>query len=105
LDAWSPSNPDSDIPKLQSTDINWEQRFSTYYVENVSYLKLRNVQLGYSLPRELSQRIKMERMRFYVTGQNLLTITSKNFTGVDPETPGFGYPIPASFTLGLNVSF
>ena len=105
LDAWSPSNPGSDIPALQSIDINWEQRFSTYYVENVSYLKLRNIQLGYSLPREISQRIKMERMRFYVTGQNLLTITSKNFSGVDPETPGFGYPIPASFTLGLNVSF
>lgn len=105
LDAWSPSNPGSDIPALQSTDINWEQRFSTYYVEDVSYLKLRIIQLGYSLPRALSQRIKMERMRFYVTGQNLLTITSKNFSGVDPETPGFGYPIPASFTLGLNVSF
>lgn len=105
LDAWSPSNPNSDIPALQSTDINWEGRFSTYYVENVSYVKLRNIQLGYTLPKQLSQRIRMERLRMYVTGQNLLTLTSKNFTGVDPETPDFGYPIPASFTVGLNVSF
>jgi hypothetical protein len=57
LDAWSPSNPDSSIPALSITDSNWESRMSTYFVENGSYLKLRTLQLGYSLPKVYSKRI------------------------------------------------
>ncbi|WP_029163906.1 SusC/RagA family TonB-linked outer membrane protein [Anaerophaga thermohalophila] len=105
LNAWSPSNPDSDIPALQSTDANWEGRFSTYFVEDVSYLKIKNVQLGYTLPETITNKIRMSNLRFYVTGQNLLTFESKDFTGEDPETPGFGYPIPTTFTFGINASF
>jgi hypothetical protein len=47
----------------------------------------------------------MERIRFYASAQNLLTIKSSKFTGVDPENPGFGYPIPLNLTFGVNVSF
>ena len=47
----------------------------------------------------------MERLRLYLSAQNLLTIKSKNFTGVDPENPNFGYPIPLNLTFGVNVSF
>lgn len=105
LDAWSPSNPDSSIPALSITDSNWESRMSTYFVENGSYLKLRTLQLGYSLPKVYSKRIGLEQFRLYVSGQNLLTIKSKSFTGIDPETPGFGYPIPMTFTVGANITF
>ncbi|MGQ1890083.1 SusC/RagA family TonB-linked outer membrane protein [Thermophagus sp. OGC60D27] len=105
LNAWSPSNPNSDIPALQNTDTNWEARFSTYFVEDVSYLKVRNIQLGYTLPSKISDKLRMDNLRIYITGQNLLTISGKNFTGEDPETPGFGYPIPASFTFGINAAF
>ena len=105
LNAWSPSNPDSDIPALQSTNINNEGRFSTYFVENGSYLKLRNAQFGYTLPESISSRIRMQRFRVYVSGQNLFTIASKDFTGVDPENTGFGYPKPISFTFGINATF
>jgi TonB-linked SusC/RagA family outer membrane protein len=105
LNAWSPSNHGSDIPALQSLNVNDEGRFSTYFIENGSYLKLRNIQLGYTLPKAIAGKMKMERLRLYVSGQNLMTLTSKNFTGVDPENPGFGYPIPVTFTAGLNVSF
>ena len=105
LDAWSPSNPDSDIPALQANDVNNEGRFSTYYVENGSFLKLRNLQLGYTLPSLLSKKMKMEKFHIYVSGQNLFTLKSKSFTGVDPENPGLGYPIPITCTLGLNVTF
>jgi len=105
LNAWSPSNPDSDIPALQSTNINNEGRFSTYFVENGSYLKLRNAQFGYTLPESISSRIRMQRFRAYVSGQNLFTIASKDFTGVDPENTGFGYPKPISFTFGINATF
>ena len=106
LDAFDPvTNPDSDIPSVSSVDDNNEGRMSTYYVENGSYLKLRNVQLGYTLPKELSERIKLSKLRLYVSGQNLLTIKSKSFTGKDPENPNYGYPIPITFTMGLNASF
>jgi len=47
----------------------------------------------------------MDKFRLYVSGQNLLTIKSKSFTGIDPENPAFGYPIPMSFTVGANISF
>lgn len=105
LDAWSPLNTDSNIPALSITDNNWESRMSTYFVEKGSYLKLRMLQLGYSLPKVYSKKIGLEQFRLYVSGQNLLTIKSKSFTGIDPETPGFGYPIPMTFTAGVNVTF
>ena len=47
----------------------------------------------------------MDRLRFYVSAQNLLTIKSKEFTGVDPENANYGYPIPMNLTFGVNVGF
>ena len=105
LDAWSPSNPDSDIPALTTSDTNNEGRLSTYYIENGSYAKLRMIQIGYNLPKRITDKLKMERFRFYASAQNLLTIKSSKFTGVDPENPGFNYPIPLNLTFGLNVTF
>ncbi|MCQ2335494.1 MAG: TonB-dependent receptor, partial [Paludibacteraceae bacterium] len=105
LDAWSPSNPNSNIPALTTRDLNNEGRFSTYYVENGSFAKLRTIQLGYNLPEDALKKMHMERVRFYLSAQNLFTIKSKSFTGVDPENSGFGYPIPLNLTFGLNVSF
>jgi len=106
LDAWHPvDNPGSNIPALSTTDANNEARFSSYMIENGSYLKLRNVQLGYTLPQATSMKIGLERLRFYVSGQNLFTIKSKSFTGFDPENVNYGYPIPMTFTFGLNASF
>lgn len=107
LNAWSPSNPSSTIPALSVDDLNDEKRFSSYFVENGSYLKLRNLQLGYTLPAAISKKICMERLRFYFSAQNLLTIKSKNFTGLDPEDKdkGFAYPIPMNLTFGFNIGF
>ncbi len=78
---------------------------SSYFVEDGSYLKLRNIQIGYVLPQRLSQKIRMQKLRFYLSAQNLLTIKSKDYTGVDPENPNFGYPIATNVTFGLNVTF
>ena len=105
LDAWSPTNPNSNIPALSLSDNNNEKRVSTYWVENGSFLKLRNVQLGYNLPKDICAKMKMENWRFFVSAQNVFTIHSKNFTGVDPENPNFGYPIPLTMTLGTKVTF
>ena len=105
LDAWTPQNPNSSIPALSREDVNNEKRVSTYFVEDGSFLKLRNLQIGYNVPKDFARKLKMERLRFYLSAQNLLTIKSKNFTGVDPENPNFGYPIPLNITFGINVSF
>lgn len=105
LNAWSPTNMNSDIPAISYSDDNNEKRVSSYYVEDGSYLKLRNVQLGYSLSRDLITKVKLEKVRFYVSGQNLLTIKSKDFTGLDPENPNLAYPISKTVTVGLNLSF
>ena len=105
LDAWSPANMDSDIPSISTMDNNNEKRVSSYFVENGSYAKLRTIQLGYNFPESIASKLYMQRLRMYVSAQNLLTIKSKNFTGVDPENANFGYPIPLNITFGLNISF
>ena len=104
LDAWTPSN-DSDIPALTTEDKNNEGGVNSYYVESGSYAKLRTIQLGYNVPKRFTQKLMLDRLRLYISAQNLLTIKSSNFTGVDPENPGFNYPIPINLTFGLNVSF
>ncbi len=105
LDAWSTSNPDSNIPALSLSDNNNEKRVSSYWVENGSYLKLRTIQLGYNFPQTIASKLAMQRLRMYVSAQNLFTIKSSSFTGVDPENPNYGYPIPLNITFGLNVTF
>ena len=105
LDAWTPANPNSDIPALTTSDTNNEGRVSSYFIEDGSYVKLRTVQIGYNLPQSVNEKLHVDRIRFYVSAQNLLTIKSSKFTGADPENPGFNYPIPLNLTFGLNVSF
>lgn len=105
LDAWSLTNQTSNIPALTFNDNNNEKRVSTYWVENGSYLKLRTIQFGYNLPKSIASKLYMERLRMYLSAQNLLTIKSGDFTGVDPENPNFGYPIPVNITFGINVTF
>ena len=105
LDAWSTTNPNSNIPAVSLSDNNNEKRVSSYWVENGSYLKLRTVQIGYNVPKSFAQKLAMERLRFYLSAQNLFTVKSSSFTGVDPENPNYGYPIPLNITFGLNVTF
>lgn len=105
LDAWSPTNPNSDIPMISLVDNNWEGRFSTYFIERGSYLKLRNAQMGYTFSKEQLNRIRMQSLRIYVGGDNLgILLRSKSFTGIDPENPGYGYPNPFVITAGVNIS-
>ena len=105
LDAWSTINPDSNVPALSLSDNNNEKRVSSYWVENGSYLKLRTIQFGYNFPGTIASKLAMQRLRMYVSAQNLFTIKSSSFTGVDPENPNYGYPIPLNITFGLNVTF
>ncbi|SEA87919.1 TonB-linked outer membrane protein, SusC/RagA family [Chitinophaga terrae (ex Kim and Jung 2007)] len=106
LNAWSPQNPNSSIPAISATDDNFESRFSTYFIERGDYLKLRNIQLGYTFPKQLLNRLSIQKLRVYVGGDNVwLVHKNKSFTGLDPENPGFGYPNPVVFTGGVSVTF
>lgn len=105
LDAWTPQNPNSTIPALSAVDNNFENRFSTYFIEKGSYLKIRNAQIGYTLPANLLSRWKMQRLRVFAGGDNLLLLfKSKSFTGIDPESPSYGYPNPTVVTAGINLT-
>ncbi len=81
--------------------------FSSFQVESSAYLRLKNVQLGYTLPKSLTEKVKLSKVRIYFSGKNLLTFT-KFFKDYDPELRGsanYVYPQVQVFTLGLNVNF
>ena len=109
LNGWYFDNQDSDIPAISNSNQNAEVRFSSYFVENGSYLKLRNIELGYTLPKVLSDRMRMQHLRVYVSARNVLTLKKSwgkdRFTSFDPEMPNYGYLTPSFYTLGLNVTF
>jgi len=105
LEAWSPDNTGSSIPKLTIIDRNNEGRISTYFIEPGSYFKLRNITLGYELPAKLADQLRMQKARVYFQGQNLLTIKNKSFTGTDPENPNYAFPIPAIYSMGVELTF
>ena len=105
LGAWNTNNTGSTIPALTTNNTADEGRSSTYFVENGSYLKLRNLQLGYNLPASFLSKFKMSSARVYLSGQNLLTIKSKSLTCSDPENPDWNYPLATSISFGLQLGF
>lgn len=104
LKAWSPTNTGSTIPALTLVDRNNEARTSNYYLENGSYMKLRNLQIGYNL-KDALKKFKVQRARIYLQANNLFTVKSKSYTATDPENPYGAYPIPAITSIGLDLSF
>jgi TonB-linked SusC/RagA family outer membrane protein len=117
LDRWTTSNPGSDQPRVTSSDTNGNDLFSSRFVENASYLRLRNVELGYSLPAAFINKYRVGGFRIYASIDNLLTFTK--YTGFDPEISASGYyndplaygvdfgnyPQPRTYRLGFNVQF
>jgi len=103
LNAWTPQNPNSSIPALTALNLNNEGTMSEYYIEDGSYLKLKNIVLGYTVKQSLLEKLKIRSLRFYVQAQDLITITK--YKGADPELLGYPYPIPRTFTFGLNLGF
>ena len=100
-------DPNAAYPRLTyNTGFN-QNTFSTYWMEDASYLRLKNVQLGYTFPEKWMKKARIEKLRVYVSADNLLTI-SDFFYAYDPETPvskGGYYPQVKTAVLGLNVTF
>ncbi|GAF02184.1 SusC/RagA family TonB-linked outer membrane protein [Saccharicrinis fermentans] len=85
--AWHGEGTSNSIPRVSHVDNNQNYtRFSDFYVEDGSFLRLKNLQLGYTIPQSLSEKAGLSRCRVYVSGQNLLTVT--NYQGVEPEVGG-----------------
>lgn len=119
LNAWTPTNTNTDIPRAISSDPNQNARPSTRFLEDGSFLRLKNIMLGYNLPAnsiKSATRGTVKSLRFYVSAQNILTFTK--YSGYDPEvgnrTPNSSltsgidfavYPQPKSFQVGLQASF
>lgn len=116
LDRWkSPENPGSGwVNRANRKQTGSNGRTSTWHLEGGSYLRLQNLALGYTLPRAFTQKFMVEKMRVYVSGQNLFTIT--DYSGYNPEvnarpsqnlTPGedYGtYPLARTYMFGLNIT-
>jgi TonB-linked SusC/RagA family outer membrane protein len=119
LDYWTPQNPDARFPRLaangsQSNENNF-RRGSDMYLFDGSYLRVKNVQLGYTLPAGLTRKIGMRKVRAYLTGQNILTFSGMKF--LDPEATelnsnvqangansGRAYPTPIYYGFGIDVT-
>ena len=112
VNAWTPQNTGSTIPRNVFGDPNNNIRSSNYFLEDGSYLRLKNLQIGYTLPQDIVEKFKLSRVRFYVTANNVFTITK--YSGFDPALGTSGtfskgvdrgfYPLSKSFILGVNLS-
>ncbi len=109
---WTESNPSNEYPRLVSNDPNVNQRPSDFYVEDGSFLRLRNLQIGYNVPVSVLEYAKLKALRIYVSANNLLTLT--NYNGFDPEIGTNGwildtgidkgyYPASRTFGAGINI--
>jgi TonB-linked SusC/RagA family outer membrane protein len=108
FNRWTPSNPTNDLPKLYTSNYQPVVSYaSTYYLKDASFVRIKNVQFGYTLPANLLQRIGMQSARLFFTGDNLLTFSK--YPGLDPERTGDGgylvYPQVQSFTFGASINF
>ena len=105
IDYYELENRNGTIPNPLGSPTNTEN--STRFIEDGSYLRLKNLQIGYTLPQHITQKFRCNRLRFYATASNLFTITK--YKGYDPEVGGgvdYGnYPQSRTFTFGLNASF
>ncbi len=97
---WSWENRDGEWTRLGGTG---NRRPSTFYLDNMAYLRLKNIQLGYNVPNRLLSRVGVSSLRIYSSMDNLLTFTK--FRGLDPEKSNVndGYPLVKSFTFGVNI--
>ena len=98
-----PGYYDCDTTAPTTDNSNNEQEVSQFYLENGSFLRLKTLTLGYSLPQALRDKLKMQNARVYVQAQNLFTITP--YTGADPEGLGYPYALPRQFTFGIQIGF
>lgn len=105
---WSPQNQNATHPQPIFGGNNEAHRPSSRFIEDVSFLRIRNITAGFRLPVRVVKKLKLTGLEVYVSGDNLFTFT--NFTGLDPEASIYGdtgsqYPLPKRISVGLNLNF
>ena len=108
LDRWTGEGTSNSVPRAVFNDPNQNSRPSDRYIEDGSYLRIKNVTLGYNLPKNWYERFHISSARLYVSGTNLYTFS--NYEGFDPEVGGDGidnsvYPVTRTISVGANISF
>lgn len=104
--AWTPENPNGKYPRLDTQYRDNNNCASSLWIKDGSYVRLKNVQLGYTIPTKILAKANITALRFYVTGSNLFTISGLDY--LDPETPDVNngyYPQQRTFSFGLNLTF
>lgn len=103
--AWTPENPyNSKYPILRNNANGKNNIASDAFVHNAAYFRCKNIQLGYTIPREITRKFFVENLKVYTSIDNLFTITK--FPGLDPEVgANVGYPTVRQYSIGLNISF
>lgn len=103
--AWTPENPYNSIyPQLRNSADSRNNVASDAFVHNAAYLRCKNIQLGYTIPKKLVDRCFIDNIKVYVSFDNLFTLTS--FPGLDPEVGAtVGYPALRQYSIGLNITF
>jgi len=107
LDCWREdgSNLDPYWPRFYLSSTGKNLKTQTKYLDNAAYCRLKNLQFGYTLPKSITQKISMEKLRIYFSGENVLTFTKLN-ENFDPEAPGDNvYPLTKLVSVGLNITF
>ncbi|MFK5973195.1 MAG: TonB-dependent receptor [Flavobacteriaceae bacterium] len=114
--AWRGEGTSNTVPRIAQDNANGNYRNSDYYIKDGSFLRLRSLQIGYTLPSDFLEKLKLSNFRLYVGGQNLLTFDNYDF-GLDPEVGAtfeqnlqngvdYGrYPIPRTISMGVNIGF
>lgn len=108
-DAWTPENPSNTLPMIKVND-TWNRQESSFWATDASWFKLKNIQLGYQVPSNLTKKLSLQSLYVYVNGTDLFTIVSSKYEGTDPErdtfTSGYdNYPVPRVLSVGLNITF
>lgn len=112
LGRWTGEGTSNSIPRFASDDANGNWKSSDLYVHNGSFLRVRSLQLGYTLPMKITKKAMIQRLRFFVNAENLFTITS--YKGFDPEIASGGtslgvdrgvYPQPRTISVGASITF
>lgn len=106
-DYWTPDNQGARFPRLTWGDAGNNYQHSSFWMKNASYLRLKNIQFGYNLPKNILDKVNIDQARIYVNGQNLFTI-DKFWDGFDVETPvgtGTNYPMVKTYSIGIDLRF
>lgn len=109
LKSWTPDNPNAKFPKLSNAYANYLNAYSSKYLYDNTFARLRNVTLGYTLPKSLTKKFHVNTLRLFVQGDNLLTVGSAAKRGTDPEQSVSGttsnrFPVTKSFSFGLQLN-